>query len=1150
MPPKATSQPTLVADFDGTNIVITDTDKDGKITEYKLPIDSLFNVDPENPVVSDIGSIAGDKVGIVSRDQGKIRGLDVIKDCDAKGKIDNTIVEAGKGGISSITQIDFAFDKLKDTENVVDNRFQPDTDHIPWIKTRDAVEKSTSSPGSKGSPSSASKKKDSGSPITGLLDGRVVFPESGYGADKYMKNQEIWFGRNIANEKFDPLARDFSDKDNSGKEITDPTKKKRTFFFPAEPGIKLSFTDSFMSVFGIKNCNITATRTMGNNNPYEPSDYEFAITAGSGNAALTATEQKIFGGVDIFAGNAEKNVFLGIKFEDFLKHRNELYSKNTGVKTDSYRIYNYENHTVSIGGHPVFIPNITSRAIYYSLHHFLIVVKELGDLLQVLIMLIWTIIAKKLDEEIKQRRPGAPHLIPDHLVGFKSTTTTCDMVVEMTAKLNKLGVMIIKREGKHGTADSNEEDDSKDDNTKVKFLSVYPKEVEDTLKDLTIGLLRKKDYILGHNNETIDYIESAKSNGYIVESEIAYKNLPYYKNSSIYTGAFVLVPDDMDVEMDGKDGWLKSGAYWVGRLIEHKKNNTLSYSLLACQSKTRTIAEDSVAFQFKLRDIGKINKFVGYWLSLPVKTQDILKKKWKKIAEGEITPADINNFGKVSDKEKDKEFLLDHTYLLGGNKTFVRDALFVGVNMLFLDLDDRKFDLFKRPNQFRDDFYDKIRGDIETLNGKLEGKISEFEVKIKVYEADDEYNQGYTILKNEGIKSLIDEIKEFMRIIDSYYRVSEFVRLNQNVLSFMYYKEYVLNRPTGFTPILDGTKTFYEIGVLDVLSPPVVPPPAPSQAPSPAPSQAPSSLSLPPPSLPLPPVAPQVPSSINKPYTVPLVTEELEEDAVEAPRVRPTRDRKPRVFYGQQDGGAPNEPPKEMYNFPLDSNQFWFMMEPSKNLYKDDLMLLKKIISADTITEEIVKANPTVFNRDGSVSKFGFYNPFIIMNNQIWVYLSGKGMQVYYDHVRNQLYDMGYCAVTAYYDAELYEKIDVIVKEIDADPMYGFGLLEQQDVPPTVQSGYSEQSYVVPFSSEKTVNNSSVEQRPATMTTPSEQTSYLGKIGKFTGWLSSNLPFQRLVPRGGSKSNNRKTMKKHKHKKTIKKNKKIKQFQTIKHKTK
>lgn len=1144
MPSKATSQSTLVAHFDGKeNIIITDT-HNGEDTTYIYPINSLFNVDPEKPVVADIGSITENKVIIVSTDQGKIRGLDVIKDCDAKVKIDNTIAEAGKGVNSSIAQIGFAFDTLKDAEVSVDSRFQTDTDHIPWIKTRDVADKSPSSPVSKGSPSSASKKKDPGSPITGLLDGRVVFPESGYGANKYMKNQEIFFCRNIANEKFDPLARDFSDT------------TKKTFFFPSEEGIELSITKEFMGIFGIKNCEVKATRTGGGNNPYAVSNYNFSITAGSGNAALTAMTKIMFGGVDIFAGNAEKNIFLGINFDQFEKYRDVLYSSKTGA----IGIYNYDNKTVSIKGHQVFIPDIRSRAIYYSLHHFLIVVKELGDLLQVLIMLIWTIIANKLDEGIKQGRPGAPHLIPNQFVGLKSTTTTCDMVVEMTAKLNKLGVMIIKREGKHGTADSIDEDDTKDDNTKVKFLSVYPKEVEDTLKDLTIGLLRKKDYILGHNNETIESIETAMREGYIVESEIAYKYLPYYKNSSIYTGAFVLVPDDMTKAMDGKYGWFKSGEYWVGRLIEHKKNNTLSYSLLACQIK-----ENSIVFQFKLRDISNLHNWVGYWLSLPPETQNTLKTRWKKIAEGEILPADINNFGK--DKDKDKEFLMDHNYLLTGSKTFVRDTLFTGENMLFLDLDDGKFDSFKRPNQFRDGFFDKLMSDVGSLNDLLNAKITEIVDKVKGFASDPEYNQGYTILTNEGIKGVIDEIKEFMRVIDSYYRVSEFVRLNKNVLSFMYYKEYVLKRPTGFTPSFEGTKTFYEIGVLDVLSPgysafpspaSLLPPPAPSASLSSAAASSTSAVPPPPPPTALPPPAHSSSESkpVYKPYAVPQLAEELEVVAVkvDAVEVRPRRVIKPPAFFLEyQMGGAPNELPKEMYNFPLDSNQFWFMMEPSKTLYKDDLMLLKKIISMDTITEEIVKANPTVFNSDGKVSKFGFYNPFIIMNNQIWVYLSGKRMTVYYDHVRNKLYDMAYCTVTAYYDDELYAKIEVIVKEIDADPMYGFGLLNQDELP-TVQSSSSEQPEVV----------SSVEQIPATTT--SDQSGYYEQFADllkgFTSssssssnqrsnvkWLS-NIPLARRLVRGGSNSKNRKTMKKHKHKKTIKKNKKIKRFQTIKHKTK
>ena len=54
MPPKAkTTEPnqnTLIVDFIGTDIVITDT-HNGVDTTYTFPTNTLFNVDPENPVV-------------------------------------------------------------------------------------------------------------------------------------------------------------------------------------------------------------------------------------------------------------------------------------------------------------------------------------------------------------------------------------------------------------------------------------------------------------------------------------------------------------------------------------------------------------------------------------------------------------------------------------------------------------------------------------------------------------------------------------------------------------------------------------------------------------------------------------------------------------------------------------------------------------------------------------------------------------------------------------------------------------------------------------------------------------------------------------------------------------------------------------------
>jgi hypothetical protein len=250
-------------------------------------------------------------IPIVTAHQADIRKLDTIKDCDNRTKIENVV--SGVGDTSSLPASIVPFPNLKLSEHAVDSSFEAETDYVPWIKT------------------GVGTKEESGEPDGGKLQARAVFQESGYGPDNFMMGS-LEYCRNFANEVLDPLSRNF--------------ENKKCFYFPQAAGIEFIFTEKLMEYFGLKKCTISSTRKEAGNY-----DFEISIAGYVTKTKLIEGVQNIQGsGINIFAGNADKNAFLGITWEEFVVHRNYLYTKSNKNTTQ----YNVQNKTVEKDGHDIY----------------------------------------------------------------------------------------------------------------------------------------------------------------------------------------------------------------------------------------------------------------------------------------------------------------------------------------------------------------------------------------------------------------------------------------------------------------------------------------------------------------------------------------------------------------------------------------------------------------------------------------------------------------------------------------------------------------------------------------------------------------------------------------------------------------------------
>lgn len=255
-----------------------------------------------------------------------------------------------------------------------------------------------------------------------MLENRVIFKESGLGSE-YFITPEIRYVGNIATEVIDPAGR---------SPIVSGDIK-----FP-ENGKKLILDESFLSFFGFENCRVESTRT-------STGTYDYIITIGETVIDKTKIDKIVVNrpitseissqpsktvNVSWFQGNKEKNNFIA---QDRLA--------TTRIKRG------------------------------------LLLTKEMGDVLQVLIMFVW----HNLNEK--------------QLYGI----VTCDKVVYLMCMLLEINCILT-------SADSEESDSAEIKGKKMRKIEIYEVNVN-PLDKAIIKFNSTKDAILKENKATIAAIK-------------------------------------------------------------------------------------------------------------------------------------------------------------------------------------------------------------------------------------------------------------------------------------------------------------------------------------------------------------------------------------------------------------------------------------------------------------------------------------------------------------------------------------------------------------------------------------------------------------------------------------------------------------------
>lgn len=212
-------------------------------------------------------------------------------------------------------------------------------------------------------------KKTKDSTLEPILDARVVFKESGLNPE-YFISPEIRYVGNIATEIIDPAGRS-------------PIENKDIKF--PENNTKLVLEKSFMELFGFENCYMESTRISN-------SKYTYKIIIGP--------SSNMIGG----EGNKTTRKINTVKTE---KKKTRTTQKTKITKT--YRTQEYNPNNIIIDDEiTVFDKNIgrvnwfqgnkeknkyirdTTNPITTQIKRSLFISKELGDVLQVLLMFIWS----------------------------------------------------------------------------------------------------------------------------------------------------------------------------------------------------------------------------------------------------------------------------------------------------------------------------------------------------------------------------------------------------------------------------------------------------------------------------------------------------------------------------------------------------------------------------------------------------------------------------------------------------------------------------------------------------------------------------------------------------------------------------------------
>ena len=837
----------ITVDFDETTREIVITRTRPSIVIRKKPAD-IFDIDPN------IGDVKrSDLVDIPSfiTHNAQLRLLDCMKDGLSGGVeliknvvSDTTTKTDDEASVFSEIPI-LPFSRLKDSESNAVEFFDTNITEISWLK--------------KNTDMTAAERGE-------LEEERTVieFMDAAMSVARYLTVSKRCI--TFANEALDPATRASADI-------------RKDLFFPP-PGEAIIFTESFMRYFGIKNCSISARR---NSSPPERKkeylNYDFTINIGG-----IEIDSRILGGLDLFAGNKEKNAFLKKPIKTVFAEYPGLFSGINGLSAKT--------------------------RYYYLIRQAIIILKELGDLLQVLIKFVWDELENMGNEDY--------------------TTSTPDFVVLLESMLLEKNCVYTNF-------------DDEDDSGEYYSLLEYKTSLTSNIAELKSKIEKTGQRISAQNLAQKAFLQklSKSPNSYIVKP---YQPLNTKQLSTtdprIYTGAFI--PVDWEMVNPDKSKYIQ---VFTGRIfITVTEKGTHQYYVV---SDDGSVDNSRTAYD--------INLLVNKPTLSPI--TDKMKVDWiRKVQE--------NMDKKTQDFAKKNR--IDERF--------------------FTSLDYRIDSTMPPPLYFDKEFYKQVAIDITSLNDALKSTVG-------------------TILRTDNTSLKAEDLKVFLKSMQTSYRVkdifrpvifqegdSEPIKLT-NVIDMMYLTGYTTTPPRSFDSELPnyGRKTLYEIGL-------------------------------------------------------------------DMSRVDTTK------FKSTKRGGETSrtnsirEDVSDSYlseNYYPDTKFYWFWKEPKDGYISNDGVvdeILKNCKNGIIDTKYIFKNKDQLYKRgifkeDGSVSKYGFFNPLIVLNKQILYYLERKaikkgantfvGYDIYYNQVRNYLYNNFYNSGVVLYREKLHRMIDTFITEIDKDPYYG-----------------------------------------------------------------------------------------------------------------
>jgi len=691
---------------------------------------------------------------------------------------------------------------------------------------------------------------------TKMLKQKVAFKESGVNPERFIKNPNYCF--NFAGEELDPLKR--SDMESTHD------KNPPDFFFP-EVGEEIIFTTEFMSYLGMPKCSLRATRP--DSNP--TTKYNFEITVG-GLVINTSNAH----GINWFAGNNEKNKIL-----------------------------------------KAALPNGAKRGEAFLKKQALIAVKEMGDLMQVIMMFVWR------------------HLNPDK----DYTMSTCDKVVFMVCMLMQVNCVF---------ADTDNTDIGKIISL-LEFSSAMtndPTVLKQMMKELYDKIKKQNEDLA----KTIQIYQRRASEIVIVPKGPIARMKKVSDDPRVFVGAFI------------------SDLYNIGKT----KNQEILVS--------RIVHEFTTGSGYKNYEVLFSNGSLGQLHEVP-KIESLLcdprfivseaaKLKWAKDLNDNAR-SDPTLFDKI---DRSLETDLDRQlYEYSPSSKYAQPSI--------------------DTSHFPPEFYATILADIGSINELLTAKFNGLNrAQISGVKVKGEFQEtAETILLKEFIKSMRRNflVNNVFRPLPGF----------DNVVNIVFCKHLLVGTAEGFVSNFGheyGVKTFYQIGLeMEVLPPP---PPSTSGA------------------------------------------------TARASRGATAKKTKATGANFEGGGGLTQEEIDQIKGYSFDSEEnywFWKEMLPDNDdkINRSVVMKIKQECKNDFISPEYIVDNGLfekgILNRDGIASKYGFFNPMIILNNQIKDHLLNSGTEMYYDDVRSRLYDMFNVTGYVQYDGDLVGSIDKLISEIIVDPIYG-----------------------------------------------------------------------------------------------------------------